>query len=145
MTNARAAWNNYYGRGRTREREQEAVAQLQGASRSDSEERINSLLKDHDAHPWCVDQDGMTPLHHASASPFNNLAILGMLIQRGVDVDAVSKAGESPLRLAINQKGPRSAKASCIRSRGGKDIGPPAPAVQVGCANPQRQGKKLQI
>ena len=64
----------------------------------------------------------MTPLHHACASEHDNTAILKMLIDNAADVDAVNKAGESPLRLAINQKGPQSAKAKYIRTRGGKDI-----------------------
>jgi len=68
----------------------------------------------------------MTPLHHACASEHDNTGILELLIGNGADLDAVNKAGESPLRVAINKKGPYSAKANYIRRRGGKDIGPRA-------------------
>ena len=68
----------------------------------------------------------MTPLHHACASEHDNIEILKMLIDNAADVDVVNKAGESPLRVAINNKGPYSAKANFIRRRGGKDIGPRA-------------------
>jgi hypothetical protein len=68
----------------------------------------------------------MTPLHHACASEHDNIEILKMLIDNAADVDVVNKAGESPLRVAINQKGLYSAKANYIRARGGKDIGPRA-------------------
>lgn len=122
----RAAWNTYHERGRTREREQDVDGQLLGASRSDSEERVTGLINIHGAHPWCADKNGMTPLHLASASDFDNVEILKMLIDNSADVDALNKAGESPLRIAINQKGPYSMKANYIRSRGGKDIGAPA-------------------
>jgi hypothetical protein len=82
----------------------------------------------------------MTPLHHACASEHDNTAILKMLIDNAADVDAVNKAGESPLRLAINQKGPQSAKAKYIRTRGGKDIGPRAvQASRSGPPAPQPQ------
>lgn len=60
-----------------------------------------------------------------------------MLIDNAADIDAVNKAGESPLRLAINQKGDHSAKANYIRARGGKDIDPSG--VHVGRAAPPPQ------
>jgi len=44
LSNTHAAWNNYYGRGRTPEREQEVDGQLLDASRSDSETRVEALL-----------------------------------------------------------------------------------------------------
>jgi hypothetical protein len=109
-------------------------SQLLGAARNNSEERVTGLINRHGAQPWCADGDGMTPLHHACASDHDNIAILKTLIDEYADVDAVNKAGESPLRLAINQKGPQSAKAKYIRTRGGKDIGPRA--VQASRSGP---------
>lgn len=118
------SWITIHERGRTREREQEVDGQLLGAARSDSEERVKGLVEIHGAHPWWADQDDMTPLHHACASEHDNIEILKTLIDKSADVDAVNNAGESPLRLAINKKGPHSAKAKYMRTRGGKDIGP---------------------
>jgi hypothetical protein len=76
----------------------------------------------------------MTPLHHACASEHDNIEILKLLIDNSADVDALNNALESPLRVAINKKGPYSAKANYIRARGGKDIGPRA--VQLGRSGP---------
>jgi ankyrin repeat protein len=67
----------------------------------------------------------MTALHYACDSDRDDVEILEVLLGKGcADVNALNKAGESPLRLAINRKGAFSATARYLRDSGGKDLGP---------------------
>jgi ankyrin repeat protein len=67
----------------------------------------------------------MTALHYACASDRDDVEILEVLLGKGcADVNALNRAGESPLRLAINRKGAFSATARYLRDSGGKDLGP---------------------
>jgi hypothetical protein len=67
----------------------------------------------------------MTALHHAcNSGPDGAEKIKLLLDEGGANIDALNKAGESPLRLAINCKGAFSATARCLQDRGGIDQGP---------------------
>jgi hypothetical protein len=116
--------NDY--RGRTRERSEEADRQVLVAARDGSTSRIRSLFNKKDAHGWSHDDTGMTALHHACASRRDDVEILKVLLEEGsANVNALNKAGESPLRLAINRKGAFSATVRYLRDCGGRDLGPP--------------------
>jgi ankyrin repeat protein len=112
-------------RGRTRERSEAADRQVLVAARDGSTSRIRNLFEEKDAHGWYQDENGMTALHYACASDRDDVEILEVLLGKGcADVNALNRAGESPLRLAINRKGAFSATARYLRDSGGKDLGP---------------------
>jgi ankyrin repeat protein len=122
MTNRHADYNE---RGRTRERSEDADRQVLVAARDGSTSRIRNLFEEKDAHGWYQDENGMTALHYACASDRDDVEILEVLLGKGcADVNALNRAGESPLRLAINRKGAFSATARYLRDSGGKDLGP---------------------
>jgi hypothetical protein len=94
-------------------------------SRDRSTDRVRCLLNKYDAHAWYQVEKGMTALHYAcNSGPDDAEKIKLLLDEGGAKIDALNKAGESPLRLAIKRKGAFSATARCFRDRGGIDQGP---------------------
>jgi ankyrin repeat protein len=57
------------------------------------------------AHGAAVNKEGWAPLHYAATGP--NDAVIGLLIDRGADIDARSPNGSTPLMLAAGY-GPES-------------------------------------
>jgi hypothetical protein len=68
----------------------------------------------------------MTALHYAcSSGPDDTEKIKLLLDEGGANINALNKAGKSPLHLAIDWKGESSATAVYLALYGGKDLGPP--------------------
>lgn len=64
---------------------------------------VRSLL-DHDVNPMLRDPLGATALHVAAESPESTTDLMEMLIKRGVDLNAVTRQGETALNLGIRRK-----------------------------------------
>ena len=56
---------------------------------------VIAMLLDHGADIEAADNDGMTPLHHASEP-----SVIGLLLDRGANIEAIDNSGQTPLHHA---------------------------------------------
>lgn len=83
---------------------------------------VRSLL-DHGINPALQDSLGATALHVAAESPEGTTDVMEMLIEHGVDLNAVNVHGETALNLAIRRKSEDIVK-SLLKHRADCEIAP---------------------